>query len=150
MPSQTVTKAQEALQGGKLLDLVAAGSSVAAAARAIGLNERTGQRLYHAELQRYFKENATQREELVGRELRTLDLLQRRVMRMALDGDLKAVDRVLAIMDRRGKMLGLDAAAKVSVKVSRVDEALADIVKIIDGSIVAAAELEYVTLPEAG
>lgn len=150
MPSQTVTKAQEALQGGKLLDLVAAGSSVAAAARAIGLNERTGQRLYHAELQRYFKENATQREELVGRELRTLDLLQRRVMRMALDGDLKAVDRVLAIMDRRGKMLGLDAAAKVSVEVSRVDEALADIVKIIDGSIVAAAELEYVTLPEAG
>lgn len=150
MPSQTVTKAQEALQGGKLLDLVAAGSSVAAAARAIGLNERTGQRLYHAELQRYFQENATQREELVGRELRTLDLLQRRVMRMALDGDLKAVDRVLAIMDRRGKMLGLDAAAKVSVEVSRVDEALADIVKIIDGSIVAAAELEYVTLPEAG
>lgn len=150
MPSQTVTKAQEALQGGKLLDLVAAGSSVAAAARAIGLNERTGQRLYHAELQRYFQENATQREELVGRELRTLDLLQRKVMRMALDGDLKAVDRVLAIMDRRGKMLGLDAAAKVSVEVSRVDEALADIVKIIDGSIVAAAELEYVTLPEAG
>jgi hypothetical protein len=150
MASKAVTEAQEALDGGKLLDLVAAGSSIAAAARAIGLKERTGQRLYHAELQRYFQENATQREELVGRELRTLDLLQRKVMRQALDGDLKAVDRVLAIMDRRGKMLGLDAAAKVTVEVSRVDEKLAEIVQIIDGSIVAAAELEYVTLPEAG
>lgn len=149
MPSKTVVKAQEAIKASQLLDMVAAGSSVRAASKQLGIHERTGQRLYHSELQRYYQENAAAREELVGRELRTLDLLQRRMMQDALKGDARAVDRVLQIMAQRSKMLGLDAAAKISVEVSRVDDALAEIVQIIDGSVAASHTLERL-LPEAG
>lgn len=42
-------------------------------------------------------------------ELDRLDALQRAVWDKALDGNLNALDRVLAIMTRRSKLLGLDA-----------------------------------------
>ena len=38
-----------------------------------------------------------------------LDSLQQAVWEQAIDGDLKAVDRVLSIMKRRSQLLGLDA-----------------------------------------
>jgi len=42
-------------------------------------------------------------------ELDRLDALQRAVWDKAIDGNLNALDRVLAIMSRRSKLLGLDA-----------------------------------------
>jgi hypothetical protein len=38
-----------------------------------------------------------------------LDALQQAVWEQAIEGDLKAVDRVLSIMKRRSQLLGLDA-----------------------------------------
>lgn len=143
-----VQEAQDAVNSGRLLDLVAAGTDVVKAADMIGLTRDQGYRLYHTALRRYYEENAAERELLVSRELRTLDLLQRAVMKDALRGETKAVDRVLAIMQQRSKMLGLDAAAKVAVEITRADDALAEIVQIIDGT-VSAAELIRV-LPETG
>ena len=53
-------------------------------------------------------------------ELRTLELARLDAMALALwrrvqDGDEKAVDRVLRIMERRARLLGLDAAARTEL-----------------------------------
>ena len=57
-------------------------------------------------------ERATQEasDELVDMEIHKLDALHRAVWPKALDGDPKAVESVLRIMQRRSKFLGLDAA----------------------------------------
>jgi hypothetical protein len=138
-------EAQEALWARSILEMVAAGATIGKAAESLGITSRsTAERLYHKELRSYYDDNATLRQELVGRELMTLELMQRRVMRDALAGDTKAVDRVLAIMDRRSKYLGLDQAAKVDVSVTSVDAAINKVVDIIDGAIVATAPIRRI------
>lgn len=122
--------------GARIMDAVAAGASVAAAAEREKITEDAAKRLLHAEFRRFYEQNASQREELVGRELRKLELLEKPFFRKALQGDEKAADRVLAIIKARRDMLGLDAAAKVSVEISAVDDALAHLVNIIDGEVV--------------
>lgn len=150
LPAKT-QEALDAINGPKLVDAVAAGATIKAAGEAMQLEPTAAQRLYHAALRRYYEENAAEREMLVARELRTFDLLQRAVMRDALKGDTKAVDRVLAIMAQRSKMLGLDAAAKVAVEITRADDALAEIVQIIDGTVTAAELIRVLPeLPETG
>lgn len=54
-------------------------------------------------------------------EVQRLDRLQRAVWTKALGGDLSAVDRAVKIVDRRAKLLGLDAPQKVEVAASDVD-----------------------------
>lgn len=122
--------------GARIMDAVSAGASIAAAAQREKITEDAATRLLHAEFRRFYEQNASQREELVGRELRKLELLEKPFFRKALQGDEKAADRVLAIIKARRDMLGLDAAAKVSVEISAVDDALANLVNIIDGEVV--------------
>jgi hypothetical protein len=70
----------------------------------------------------------------LAEEMAKLDLLQREVLPKALSGgpkagvNLRAVDRVLAIRDRRARMLGLDAPSKVeaTLKVEIIVRALED------------------------
>jgi hypothetical protein len=145
-------QATEAVLGTRLVDAVAAGASVVRAAEALGLTEREGYRIYHESIRRYYEENSAARELMVAREMRKLDLLERPMFKQALDGDQKAVDRVLAIMKARRDMLGLDAAAKVQVEIGRADDALAKIVQIVDGTAAAAQvqPLRRLELPEAG
>lgn len=133
---RVATKAQDAIAAAKIMDAVAAGASIAAAAASVNVTEDVASRLLHEEFRRFYEQNASQREELVGRELRKLELLERPFMRKALGGDEKAADRVLAIVKQRRDILGLDAAAKVSVEISAVDDALARIVNIVDGEVV--------------
>lgn len=133
---RVATKAQDAVAGAKIMDAVTAGASLAVAAKAADVTEDAASRLLHAEFRRFYEQNASQREELVGRELRKLELLERPFFRKALQGDEKAADRVLAIIKQRREILGLDAAAKVSVEISAVDDVLARIVNIVDGEVV--------------
>jgi hypothetical protein len=53
--------------------------------------------------------------ELIGLEVERLDALQASVWDRALGGDMKAIDRVISIMRRRAKLLGLDAPRAVAV-----------------------------------
>lgn len=50
-------------------------------------------------------------------ELRRLDKMQAGLWRKAIAGDVFAVDRVIKIMDRRAKLLGLDAPLKINLDV---------------------------------
>lgn len=148
MPSEKTVQAQDALDGDRIITLVAAGQSIAGAARQLEINYKRAARLYHQELRHVYDTNVGLREELLGKELKTLDLLQRPQMLEAMKGDRKAAETVLAIMDRRAKYLDLHAAAKVSVEISRVDDVLERVVGIIDGAY-QVAELEYVDMPDA-
>ena len=47
-------------------------------------------------------------DEWVGEELAKLDRLERSLMPLALQGQATAADRVLSVMDRRAKLLGLN------------------------------------------
>lgn len=58
------------------------------------------------------KEEAQQLRDL---EAARLDALQYAVWDKALDGDLNAMDRVIKIIDRRARLLGLDAPQQVAV-----------------------------------
>jgi len=52
-------------------------------------------------------------------ELDRLDALQRSIWTQAMDGALPAVDRLLRIMERRAKLLGLDAPVKQQTEESQ-------------------------------
>lgn len=59
-----------------------------------------------------------------AQELASLALLERAAMKKALEGSMFAIDRVLAIKDRRARMIGLDAPTKHIV--SKVPEDVVD------------------------
>ncbi len=62
--------------------------------------------------------NAEQAEDLRVLEMLRLDELQNAVWERAIEGDDKALGRVLAIMERRTKLLGLDAPTTREAEVS--------------------------------
>src|SRR5699024_2045667 len=62
-----------------------------------------------------------QADEMRTVELSRLDRLQRAVWGKAVKGDLQAVDRALKIIDRRSKLLGLDAPQQVQITANDVD-----------------------------
>lgn len=101
----------------------------------------TALRWYHAALRKVYDDNATLREEVLGKELKTLDLLQRALWPAALRGHVRSVEVMLAVMDRRARYLGLDAAVKIQVEATRVDDALAKVATIIDAETAGPAPL---------
>ncbi|MGA6129143.1 MULTISPECIES: hypothetical protein [unclassified Microbacterium] len=88
-------------------------------ARAVGYSSPgNAYRAVEREIARVPREHAKQ---LRAQELETLDTVQAKIMGRILDGtspDLWAIDRVLAIMDRRARLMGLYDA----VDTSGVDE----------------------------
>jgi hypothetical protein len=62
--------------------------------------------------------------ELRQLELLRLDQLQAAHYKAAMGGDAAAISRVLSIMDRRAKLLGLDAGAEAAVSLDEVRDAL--------------------------
>jgi hypothetical protein len=94
------------------------GLSHRAIARELGIAPSTAyKRVAHA-LAALNRDNATQAAELRALEALRLDELQETAWEQATDGDLLALDRVLAIMARRAKLFGLDASgAKQEPKV---------------------------------
>jgi len=133
----------------QLLQRVVAGQGLRRAAEDLDLPYTTANRWYHDALRKVYDDNADLREEVLGKELKTLDLLQRALWPAALRGHVRSVEVMLSVMDRRAKYLGLDAAVKHHVEVTRVDDALARVANIIDAEAAAAATPLLRVLPEA-
>jgi hypothetical protein len=73
------------------------------------------------------RENA---EELRSLELERLDTLFLAMYNQAIKGNQGAVDRCIRIMERRSKLLGLDAPSKASVEFSRMsNDELAEFIR---------------------
>jgi len=86
------------------------GMSHRAIARELGIAPSTAYKRVQHGLHELQRDNAAQAAELRELEALRLDELQDAVWEKAADGDPGAIDRVLAIMARRSRLLGLDVA----------------------------------------
>jgi len=66
------------------------------------------------ELEKLTAERTELREEVMQIEMERLDGLFSKAWEKAMAGDLRAIDACLKVMDRRAKMLGIDAPIKVA------------------------------------
>lgn len=95
----------------KALGLRQAGVTYPVIAEQLGYANKGGAyKAVRRAIRRTHQEGAT---ELIALETSRLERLQRAVWAAAMKGDLFAVDRVLRIMERRAKLLGLDQTADV-------------------------------------
>lgn len=100
----------------KALELRRAGVDYATIARQLGYSNRgTVHRMVQKAMARVNKEPA---EALRNLEQERLDRLQAAVWQDALKGSYGAVDRVIRIMERRAKLLGLDAPTAITNEVT--------------------------------
>ena len=77
-------------------------------------------------------------DEMRDLELDRLDRLQRAYWKRAIDGETRAADFILRVIDRRAKILGLDAPQKIQAQVvtydgsSDIDTDIERIVRLLD------------------
>lgn len=104
----------------RALELRRAGITFDQIAQTLGYKNSDGAwRAVRRAMQRTLRESGA--EEIRDQELDRLDRLQAAVWPRALQGDLPAVGAVVRIMERRSKMLGLDAPITAQVKVEHFD-----------------------------
>lgn len=115
---------------GRLLSMVASGCTITDAAAAIGVSRKTASGWYQQELAAAAQRNRELSEHLIAQDLETIRLLMRAHMPNALDGDQGAAKVILACLDRRSKLLGLDAAVKVEISNARVEDVVGRILEL--------------------
>ena len=108
MPARKIEAVQRASEA---LRLRGEGLSYRAIGERLNISPQTAWNDVQAALEIILVENATI---LLRLELERLDSLQFAVWPQATSGDCRAIDRVLRIMERRAKLLGLDSPVKVA------------------------------------
>ncbi len=104
----------------KAVDLRIAGATYEKIAGVLGLRTRAGAYKAVARgLAMVEKETREASENLRALEVARLDRMQVGVWAAARSGDVKAIAAALKIMERRAKLLGIDAASGVSVNVGK-------------------------------
>ena len=98
----------------KALELRKAGVSYRQIAEALGVDVRTAHRDVMHELEQIEKHAAELRPRVLQLELERADALWMASYPEAKRGHLGAIDRCVKIMERRAKLLGLDAATRVA------------------------------------
>jgi hypothetical protein len=153
-PEKTV-EAEDAIAGARILTLVAKGLTITAASRQIGISDKHGRDLYARELSSVTEANNGLRQQLVSQDLETLRLLVEAHMPAALGSwveecspgqsvprriyqalpDANSAKIVLASLDRRSKLLGLDAAIRVEVSNAKVSEVVDGVVALVNDTL---------------
>jgi DNA-binding CsgD family transcriptional regulator len=87
----------------------------------LGVAPSTAYKRLHQALKAINEQNAAEAGTLRDLESLRLDELQNAVWQQALDGDDKAIGKVLAIMERRARLLGLDAPVRRETKAAVQD-----------------------------
>lgn len=122
----------------KIIELRRAGATWAVIAERVGYASASGAyNAYQRIAERVIRPKI---EELRDMELDRLDRLQMGVWSKALNGDSRAVDSVLKIIDRRSRLLGLDAPKEVNLKAevatydrNTIDTEVYRLVALLDG-----------------
>jgi len=96
----------------KALSLRRSGANEAEIAESLGMTKSGAHKAVWRALRRAQSLTAEQADEWVALELDRLDRMQMALWPRALAGDVKAIDRILDIMRRRAKLLGLDAPSR--------------------------------------
>lgn len=103
----------------QIIELRRAGATWEKIANAVGYANASGAyKAYQRAAERIIRPNL---EELRDFELDRLDRLQLAVWEKAKNGDYKAIQTVLSILDRRTRILGLDAPTKIQAEVITYD-----------------------------
>ena len=116
-PKTSPQKVRSTVRSRAALDLRAQGFSYSDIADRLGIGRSTAHRYVTQELAYLAQECREEAVHVRDLELQRLDDLYLIAYRAIIDGyDLPAIDRCLRIMERRAKLLGLDAAQKVDVQ----------------------------------
>lgn len=99
-----------------IINMRASGMTLEQIAEHMGISTPTVSRILKAALNRDAERDAQRVEQLRELELMRLDTLQTSLWARAIKGDVQAHDRVMKIMDRRAKLVGLDAPQKIERK----------------------------------
>ena len=118
--SARVTKAEELRQ--KALALRRGGATFAGIATKLNIPKSTAHKAVSTAIAILREENRELALELMTLEANRLDALQMGVWSDAVKGDIPAINAVLKIMERRAKLLGLDAPTKVAPTKPRGDQ----------------------------
>lgn len=105
----------------KALDLRKAGLSFPAIAEKLGYSGPGG--AYKAVMTAIRRTQQEPADEVRRLELERLDIMLQKTWEWVENGEPRAIDRVLRIMERRAKYLGLDAPVKVDMVHTVIDEA---------------------------
>lgn len=82
--------------------------TIAEIAAKLGISKATASTDLSAVRDEWAERRSASYEEWVGEELAKLDRLERTLLPAAITGEYPAVDRIISLMDRRARMLGLD------------------------------------------
>lgn len=124
--AQSKTRELQAVEKERqVIELRRAGATFDDIARAVGYKEPSGA---HAAYKRALKRTLTDAgtEELREQELDRLDRMQRAVWPKVMQGDVQAITAALRLMDRRARLLGLDAPTRIAATVETIDAASID------------------------
>lgn len=106
--------AQKLASQEKALSLRRAGYSYSEIASEVGISRASAHRLVSEALHDIREAIDNSAGEMRAEEISRLDALVRAVWPQAIAGDFYAIDRALKIMERRAKLLGLDAPTKTA------------------------------------
>lgn len=124
----------------EVLKLRRAGLSFTEIAKRVGYADRGGAyKAYKAALNRTYREPVAEVREL---ETQRLDALQVAVWTAAMRGNLGAVDRVLRIMERRSRLLGLDHADGVAERLVQIEADKVRLIAVAFGKVLDALNLD--------
>ena len=159
--SKASGRARDVTKGVEILQRVSAGATVTAASKAVGVSQHHGSKLYIQAMQNALASQSDLRREMLAQDIETLRQLLAAHMPLAVgqvavldedgyvidDGDDRRVDLrhvvvappsfqsakvVLAVLDRRAKLLGLDAAIRVEISNTKVAETVDEVDRLID------------------
>jgi hypothetical protein len=125
----------------KALELRIAGKTFAQIGAALGISDTHAHRLVTNALAERKEHRARLAEGLLELELERCDRLQRALATQVARGDVRAVVATLKVMERRARLLGLDAAQKL--------EYVGDASKMVDARVAAMMAREIFGSPSA-
>jgi len=102
-------KEQAAVRQLKALDLRKAGLTYQAIGDRLGISRQAAHKLVKAAVDAVKADSAESASDLIAIESQRLDHMQVALWSSAMKGDPKSIDRILRIMERRARLLGLDA-----------------------------------------
>lgn len=97
------------------LNLRISGFSYRAIAQKMGVRESTVYKWIKKEMTRTQTGLAENAEIIRGLEVERLEIMFEKAFSAAMEGDLAAIDKALRVMERRSKLLGLDAAVRTEI-----------------------------------